>query len=197
MHSIDFSERFYRDTEKQSGYLGVEAKKVLTQLKVNHQFHLGGIACSYMDQIGSDVDCLILDTMHMMPGEIWDFITLLPYLKNGAVVMLHDIILNNMFEGKFTYATGTLFASVVGEKYWNFDVDRNKQYPNIGAFVINDQTRHYIANLFLSLMITWGYVPDEAQLNVYRAAVKKFYSPELLFVFDMAYSYNKKKLLPD
>ncbi len=34
---------------------------------------------------------MIIDTMHMLPGEVLDFLSLLSWLGERAVVVLHDI----------------------------------------------------------------------------------------------------------
>ena len=191
MHSVDFSERFYRNMEYQSGFLGAEAKEIIKNPNIKHQFHLGNIACSFMEEIGGEIDCLILDTMHSLPGEVWDFITLLPFLKDGAVVVLHDICFNQFRERhRMSFATGTLFSTVVAEKFWNKDFQRNNQYPNIGAFVVHEETREQIVNVFLSLMLTWGYYPEQEQYALYRSFVKKYYPQLLLDLFDMSYQLN-------
>lgn len=125
MHSVDYSERFYRDPNYQSGFLGNEAKELMGgKIKSKHRFHFGDIAASFMEEIGGGVDFLILDTTHRMPGEVLDFISLLPYLKENAVVVLHDIALNQYCKGADCIATGQLFSSVTAEKYMNYDASR-------------------------------------------------------------------------
>lgn len=34
---------------------------------------------------------MYFDTVHAMPGEIFVFLTILPYLNDGAVCIIHDI----------------------------------------------------------------------------------------------------------
>ena len=41
-----------------------------------------------------DIDFIIIDTVHFMPGEFLTFLTALPQLKDGCIVVLHDIHLN-------------------------------------------------------------------------------------------------------
>ncbi len=195
MHSMDYLRHFYRDKKYMSGFLGQEAKDIIQNSKIHHQFHFGNIACSFMEEIGGDIDCLILDTTHYLPGEVWDFITLLPFLKDGAVVVLHDICLNQCHKDfRSLFATGTLFSTVVAEKYWNEDIERKSPYPNIGAFVVSQETRDYIVNVFLSLMISWiswgGGKKEKEQFYLYREFVEKYYSKELLSIFDTSFQLN-------
>ena len=41
----------------------------------------GDIATQFMDKIGKNIDLAMLDTSHFEPGEILDFIMILPFLK--------------------------------------------------------------------------------------------------------------------
>lgn len=191
VHSIDYSERFYRDSNYQSGFLGKEAKEFIgSNVKSKHYFHFGNIAASFMEDIGEDIDFLILDTMHRMPGEILDFISLLPYLKANAVVVLHDIALNQYSKGADYIATGQLFSSVVADKYINYDTSRKELYPNIGAFIVNEDTKKYIINIFLSLSITWSYRPDKKQITGYRSVIKSQYTVEFIKLFELLAKMN-------
>lgn len=190
IYSIDYSEKFYRDNTLTSGYLGGLALELLSELKDRHRFLLGDIACSWCDEL-KDCDFLILDTTHFLPGEVLDFITLLPVLKDGAVVVFHDIRLNQM-RNKSAIATGTCISASTGEKYINWDESAFGRYPNIGAIVVNEDTRKNIANLFLSLLLTWTYLPSEKQIAGYRKAIVDFYNNDLVQIFDCALELNKR-----
>lgn len=189
LYSIDYSEKFYRDKNLKTGFMGEQAKQ-LAGIPFRHHVCLGNIACNYMKQYGCNIDFLIIDTMHILPGEILDFITLLPYLKDGCIVVLHDIsygLISDLTQG---YATSVLFSAVTAEKYLNYDKRQKGRYPNIGAFRVSDETRRNAGNLFLSLIITWSYLPDMKQLKEYRKAVREHYSEEMLEIFDNAVRMN-------
>lgn len=139
---------------------------------------------------------MILDTVHSLPGEVLDFPVMLPYLKDGAVVVLHDLVYNYGSKPMHIlgYATPTILASVTAaDKYIN-DRKGNKDvfsiYPNIGAFKINEQTREHIGNVFLSMIITWAYVPDNNQIKIYHEFYEKHYPSELVKIFDEAVRMN-------
>ena len=51
----------------------------------------GNIATEYMQSIGDNIDMLLFDTAHFEPGEILDFLIVLPFLKEEAIVIFHDI----------------------------------------------------------------------------------------------------------
>ncbi len=189
MYSIDYSEKFYRDNSIDSGYLGRVVLDLFPELKARHRFLLGDIACTWHEEL-KDCDFLIIDTTHFLPGEVLDFITLLPILKNGAIVVLHDIRLNQM-RNREAVATGVVFSNSVGEKYLSWDSTSADHYPNIGAVVINDDTRKNICNMFLSLLLTWSYLPNEKQIAGYRSVIEKFYDKALVDIFDVAITLNK------
>ena len=153
------------------------------------------MACSFINEIGDDVDFLILDTMHILPGEVLDYLTLLPVLKDGCVVVLHYISLNLLkCTNRVGFATGALFASVSGQKFINYDEKHDGMYPNIGAFIVDQDTRESIENVFLSLLLTWNYFPDEKQLAEYTKSIENSYSKELFELFSHTLSLQKKSV---
>lgn len=192
VHSIDLSTRFYRDKNKETGYLARESIQLLNK-KVRHSLHTGSISVDFVEQIGKGIDFLILDTAHMMPGEILDFLACLPYLKEGAVVVLHDII--SYHNGVSTaFATQLLLDTVKADKLVGVDQDYMFTYPNIGAFTITKDTVKHIEDVFSALMITWGYCPADEHLKLYRDFYKTYYNEECIHIFDLAVKLNKHTL---
>ena len=51
----------------------------------------GNIATEFLEQIGNNIDMAFIDTAHFEPGEILNFIIILPFLKENAIVIFHDI----------------------------------------------------------------------------------------------------------
>ena len=199
MYSIDASEKFYRDPTKLSGFMADFAKdnNLFTPppsgLSGKHEFYRGKFLPQVIDEIGGDIDFVILDTMHIMPGEGLDFLAVLPYLKAGAVVVLHDVSLNQ-FEGfSNAHATTVLFSSVTAEKFLNFvqgDANSKFTYPNIAAFQINEQTVKNIENVFLTMVLRWNYLPSQGELQLYLRHYKRHYPPELCKIFLEAIRMN-------
>lgn len=113
MYSVDLQKQFYVDNRFESGYLAETAKQFLPDAKQKRL--LGKLAFEQMPEIGSEIDFLILDTVHRLPGEILDFLSLLPYLKNGAVVVLHDICCN-VLSKNIMWVTKLLMCTVTAEK---------------------------------------------------------------------------------
>lgn len=96
MYSIDLSNSYYRDATKKTGYL-VERIQGILKSYDHHTLLTGKTLAERIDAIAPDrdIDFLILDTVHSLPGELLDFILCFPYLKKGATVVLHDIRLNH------------------------------------------------------------------------------------------------------
>ena len=193
MHSVDLSERFYRQPKLNTGFMAAFAKeKVFGELRGTHEFHLGKVLPQVIDEIGGEIDFMILDTVHSMPGEVLDFLAVLPYLKVGSVVVLHDVSLNqSKVQSLFnSHATTVLFSAVTAEKFLNFDEQALFRYPNIGAFQINEQTLENIENVFLTMILRWIYMPPEKEIVTYRRHYKRFYSAELCEIFQEAIDMN-------
>ena len=182
MFSVDLSEHFYRGNGENSGYL---AEGILHREDVSfrHQFLLGKLLPEVIADIGNDIDFLILDTVHVLPGELLDFLTAYPFLAVNACVVLHDIACNHYFETPSSFATQILFDSVVADKLLMKDKDRELGYPNIGAFMINNDTGKYISDVFSALIVTWSYTLDERQKEAYFRAFQKYYDVDLVETF--------------
>lgn len=191
--SIDISEKFYRNNSVKSGYLGILLDEILkNKHDYIHKYFYNHTACYFDNEIGNDVDCLIIDTVHSMPGEIFDLITLLPLLKDGCVVIIHDFAYNHLSrdKNKTGISNVCLLAAVKAEKYFNRDSENRRGIPNIAAFVVDKETRDNIGDLFLSLLTTWEYMPEEWIIQEYRNAVYKYYDKDLCDLFDTAIEMN-------
>ena len=192
MFSVDFAKNFYRDETKLTGFMAEEAKQLLNVK--NHKFYLGAGVTSFLEEIGKDIEFVILDTMHILPGEILDFLVVLPYLKSNAVVCLHDVALCQRSPGdRNSTATGLLFSSVTADKMINLlpdDVNLKFAYPNIGAFQINDDTFKNVINVVMSLLIPWHYLPPVNELKNYNLFVNKFYDKDICKIYDEMIKMN-------
>ncbi len=190
--SVDLFKEFYLNKELESGYLAEKAKELLPD--VYHKRLLGKLAFEQVNEMGGDFDFLVLDTVHTMPGEILDFLAILPYLKNNAVVVLHDICCNAISKDRM-WVNKLLLSSVTSNtKFMQQDIGRLniKCHPNIGAFVIDANTRKYISDVFSALSITWIYMPEDNYLNAYREEYSKHYDDECVWLYDAAIKVNKK-----
>ena len=192
MPSVTVDEKYHRDFSKPSGFLAMFAKeKIFGELRGTHEFHLGKILPQVIDEIGGGIDFVILDTVHALPGEVLDLLAMLPYLKAGSVVGMHDVALNQQNPNMPEYfSNAALFSAVTAEKFLNFDERAPFRYPNIGAFQVSQQTVDHIDNVFLSLILPWKYLPPEKEIVAYRRLYRRFYPAELCEIFQEAIDMN-------
>lgn len=167
-------------------------------MRGKHEFMLGTTLPFVIDKIGGDIDFVILDTTHSLPGEILDFLVVLPYLKNDAVVCMHDVSLcQRTVNSVFSHATGVLFSAVVADKFLNLILDDTLQlrYPNIAAFQINPDTMKNIADVFLALILRWVYLPDQKDFTGYAEKIMRNYPAEIFAIFQEAARMNINNLI--
>lgn len=203
MYSIDLSERYYHDTDKKTGYVIDELKSAEEPEKyAYHTLLTGNVLPAFLDTIGDNIDFLILDTMHILPGEILDFLAAFHHLSKNAIVVLHDVslayedwafvneITGNLLSGKTCIATSVLFQSVTADKFLNNAI----QYPNIATFRINEDTEKYILDVFTSLIIPWAIMPDDEQLKLYGNVFLKEYGEEAFLLWNQAKELSAERL---
>lgn len=175
MYSVDIREECYKREGKKTGFQLDAVRDHLPNID-NHKFMLGKELPCFIEQIGSGIDFLILDTVHAMPGEFLDFICALPFLKDGAIVVLHDVSEQCRVNKPHGYCTRLLLCSVTAEKYYNLDeADDIRGFFNIAAFRVDKSTRDEIENVILALSVTWRYIPAESMIDNYYAVYRKYY----------------------
>lgn len=182
VHSVDISEHYYRGTGERTGYLAEIAKKSINAT-FNHHYYLGNVLPSYIEQIGNNIDFVILDTTHELPGELLDFLAIFPFLSENACIVLHDIANNHYGNYKSAFATQVLLDTVVADKTIVPDKSRENNYPNIASFSLNEISKKYISDCFNALIITWQYSLDANQLTLYKQLFYEKYSKDLVDLF--------------
>lgn len=196
VYSVDLNRELYCNREKETGYVWKEVCNDIPG-KSMQEFKLGETIAGCIDEISNEIDLAIIDTTHILPGEILDFLCILPYLKRNATVLLHDISLNwircfsddtnLLLRARDSIATKVLYTVVTADKWFYFD----KQPFNIAAFTINDDTVKYIGDCFQALSLTWGYMPSEEMLFGYRRIFLRYYNEQCMEFFDTAIKANE------
>ena len=183
VHSIDLLPRWARDENKATGYVVDQYVPALTQ---RWKLYLGRVASVPLKTIGRGIDFCVIDTMHIVPGELLDFLVTLPYLQTGSVVLLHDTARHYdqpYSDNVFRYATSLLFSSVVADKLALINQHQKEGLSNLSAFIVTDDTKKYIANVFLALTVSWSYLPAKNIIDDFLLGLHPFYSPELIDLF--------------
>lgn len=187
-----------------SCYRGKEIGYLLKNIKhpsyIKHSLITGELLKDCIEKIGGDIDLVILDTSHNIPGEILEFLTVLPYMSKDGMVVLHDVHLSNQKIAKKREAGRSLrkicpkvlFTTVSAEKFYNFENEKGLCLSNIAAFKINDSTYDNIEDLFFSLSHTWWDDWDKAVLESYREYFSRHYSPQCIALWDLMISDQQK-----
>ena len=198
--SVDICTNYNRNPEKLTQFQ-VPRFIEQTNIKNKHSLFTGSVLADYILQNpDKKYDLVILDTTHSMPGEVLDFLAVLPYLNENAVVILDDVTESHCKPHHIpTNATINLFVSATCPKELPYsnplppDANRpNKPLANIGVMYPNSDTLKYIDSVFYALFIAWRYLPEDKHLNIYRELYEKHYTKEQLYMFDSAVEANKK-----
>ena len=192
LFSIDIAKEWYRDNTKLSGFMAEEL-----EIKDNWKLYRGYDYLDVFEEIGNDIDLIIIDTVHSMPGEFFTFLAALPQLKDGCIVILHDIHLNmvkfnyNQFSSYDfdAYCTGLLFGGVSSTKKWTLKPD---VITNIGAFIVDIYTRNNIKDVFHILCTSWNYFPQELNLSKYSEFIDKKYPIDCFNLFKSCLTLQSK-----
>ncbi len=189
-YSVDISYTYHFNPSKKCGYQIEDGAKYLNYVD-KHKLLLGkSIAQVLESEIGSDIDMLILDTIHYLPGELLDFLVCLPFLSQHAVVILDDLNFAHRGENTNAIATKVLFDLIVGAKTF----PKNVIYPKMGGVFLNEDTRKYSLDYFLGLMTPWWYELRQEEIRDYRSIIKKQYGRDMVLLFDEAVEINNDTL---
>lgn len=193
LYSVELSEFLYYDETRKNGYICEELKDSIAY-KGPYTYLSGKTIAGQIDEIGRDIDFVVLDTRHILPGELLDFLTILPYCTKNAVFLLHDVNLNyyRALGSDRAYvknngeriATKLLYSMVTADKYI-YSVD-----TNIAGFQINSDTDKCIDSIFYYLTATWSYLPEDWMIKEYRQLLKKHYTPKQMETYDTAVKNN-------
>lgn len=143
-----------------------------------------------LDQLGKTFDFAVIDTAHLHPVECFNFLCALPYLKDSAIVVLHDTSL--MIRVRKCLASRILLTSVVADKCFPHTGDHPGLggVANIAALEICADSRKYISGAFESLMIPWAVFPESDVENI-RAFLARHYDAYSLGIYDTAVDLNR------
>ena len=193
LYSIDYLEKWWMDTTKNIVWV-VEEK--FNNLANKWEIYRGGTAAKFMEQIGGDIDLCIIDTVHMNPCEFLDFLSIFPFLKKKAIVIIHDIqvhLTKGMYYNKTTCCN--LFASLKGAKYIPSTTDDDyDKFPNIGMVVLDEDIKDHIFDIFFLLTMNWDYEILEKDHNYILKLFNKYYSNDLVKIYECFYLYNKTRI---
>lgn len=192
MHSVDISTEYNKKgRNKKTGFVVDEMHPNLLD---KWRLYTGGMVCDFIEEIGGNIDLCFIDTIHKIPGEILDFLMVLPYLSKNAVVVIDDISLNtHLFaNNKEKIVNCVLFSAIVGQK---IIADPGKSsdsiVPSIGAVILDDDIKDRAFDIFNLLILPWGY---NLSIKAYKRVLthfKKHYDKFNVEIFRKMYRFNK------
>lgn len=170
-------------------YVGFCVHKYFPQFLKNWILYKGNIATEFMEKLGNKIDMAFFDTSHLEPGEILDFLIVLPFLKEEAIVIFHDIAKQMFSKKRAEYAPYIIYNEIKGYKYLPSGNYILKQ--NIGAIKLDKNQKNYYKDYFRLLGGQWHYFPKEIHIISLRNFFKKYYDEECLIIFEEAVEFNR------
>lgn len=185
--SLDKNTQVYNDQSKKTGY---RVNQFFPELTKNWKLYTGQQPHKFLIKLNKKFDFVFLDTAHTAPGEILNFIELLPFLNDNAIFVLHDILWHFSSKKNIYPSNVYLYPVIYGDKVLLKNKDGS--IGNIGAiFLYNNQEKHYLDYFFL-LFAFWEYMPKDNEINDLRIFIKNYYKKDIyLKIFDTAMIKNK------
>jgi len=170
--------------------IGIDVLTVFSPLPQLDKWELitGKDPSDCLDELPYKYDFAIIDTAHLHPIESLNFLCVLPYLNDGAIVVLHDVAWHLLSESPNYYATRILMSSIVAPKLTHTFPDPYQE-PNIIAFQVTDDTHKYIDNVFDSLFLPWGMFPED-DIKSIECFLENHYAASQIEKFHNASAYN-------
>ncbi|MDR0912512.1 MAG: class I SAM-dependent methyltransferase [Methanobrevibacter sp.] len=193
--SIDYNEKYYRDSNKKTGFL-VEKHMSLSLLN-KWDFYAGGFVSKFIEGIVKDkgkFDLCLLDTVHSVPGELLDILMILPFMKENGIIILHDTNYNIYNQNGISNCV--LFSILSGNKLQPVTVE-NTLIPNIGAIELSTDTLKDVDDIFNALTLPWQYLPKKDDFINAKELFSKLYSKESIELLGRTYDYYENKLNND
>ena len=194
LYSIDVLETLPDAEKRKVGYVVDD----YPDLKKNWRLYTGAMAHHFMDEIGDGIDFCVIDTVHMNPGEILDFLIVLPFLTEDAIVCFHDVSSHTIMDKRLfeAYTNTLLMSSINGEKILmensSLAPSLGCAFPNMAAIKLNSSTKEHIGELFNLLTIKWKYeyAPSEVDLKLLAQWFGRFYGEDYRKYFEDIVKYQ-------
>lgn len=191
LYSADYLDFYYRIPNRKVGFTVPE---YFPECLDRWKLFAGGDVSRYIEQIGDGIDFALIDTAHVHPVETLNFLCVLPFMKLGSWVVLHDISLQ--WSNERSLACKYLFDHVVSENKVSPAPDSIPMFANIGAFQITNDTHKYIKDVFMSLTVPWGRWSDWKKREDVQdfgdvsKIIKKYYNDELYRIFEQSIDFQ-------
>ena len=170
-------------------FVGDCVNKYFPYYERNWKLFKGNIATEFIEKIGKNIDVALFDTVHFEPGEILDFLMVLPFLNEEAIVIFHDIGAQYFSMTRQEWAPYIIFNGIRGTKFYpsgNYILKHN-----IGAIKLEKNQSKYYQDYFRLLGGLWQYFPKEIHINLLKNFFVKYYGKKCLTIFEETISFNR------
>lgn len=188
LYSIDLNNR---------NIIGACVKSLFPNFLTKWTLYKGNIATKFMENIGRNIDMVLIDSAHFEPGEILDFIIVLPFLSEEAVIVVHDIAnqitvpkkARGWIGKRNEWAPYIIFNSIRGKIF--LPSGKNLLTHDIGAKKLDINQKQYFHDYFRLLGGQWQYFPKEIYIHQMYEYFKKYYDNDCLSIFKEAVDFNR------
>lgn len=192
LFSIDRINEWYKNSSKKVGWV---VKKYFPKLADKWTLFSGRNPSEFLKLIGKNIDFVFIDTIHKTPGEMLNWLEVLPFLKEEAIVVFHDVFLmfyHNNIKINENYSNNQLFCYIRGKLILPSKAE-NLFSRNIGAIKLDREQKKYFKQYFIALGNLWHYFPREKDLKIFRKHFKKYYGEKYVDIFDDAVQKNRMR----
>lgn len=180
--SVDLRDRWPVNGAFATGWV---VKKLYPEKK-NWHLYTGKFLPEIIEDLTTEFDFCFLDTAHMLPGEILDYLVVLPFMRPGGIIAMHDTSL--FYRDDRAVATRVLISACVGKKI--LPPQHSQADANLCAFQITEDTLKYVENIFSALCLPWGYFLDARQLKIYHDFFLRYYGIDAAEWFSKILAWN-------
>lgn len=153
----------------------------------------GNIVANYLEQIGKNIDLALIDTSHYEPGEILDFLLILPFMREEAKIIFHDI------DHQITHSKGAKMRDEWAP-YIIFNIIRGQKFlpsgkgilnKDIGVVILEKNQKRFIHDYCRALGGQWRYFPLEKHIKIIINFFEKYYDNECLTILKETIEFNR------
>jgi hypothetical protein len=170
-HGVDSVARFFYDEKYATGQC---VAQMMPECLSRYHLITGCVIADAIQAIGPDIDFAFIDADHMHPWASMDLLAILPYLKRGACVALHDLSLCRKADQLHKNR---------GPKYlyegWEGEKMHSVEYPTmIGIIRAEADGTEMLGTLEDILYTPWEVPIDPARLDRIAVLVDRAYGSE-------------------
>ena len=191
LYSIDINRQCYKLRTKKTGFIVYERFPYLTD---KWELYTGGLTSEFIERIGNNIDLVYIDTVHITPGEMLNWLEILPFLKENAIVVLHDTFMMYIYDRivkKIKNFSNNQILCYIRGKLILPTYNNNTFSHNIGAIKLYRNQERYYLNYFLSLGTQWEYMPSKRQINILNKFFMKYYGKKYVKIYNDAVDKNR------